>query len=110
MGIIKNTSDDNIENDDEYAIDLDKEEALEGGLSLGEDGLPFGCFICRSPFDQPIKTTCGHYFCRQCAIVHHKQSTKCAACGKPTLGVFNRAWNLEKKMKRIREEEVKQNS
>lgn len=65
---------------------------------LGETDLPFACFICREDFKNPVVTTCGHYFCRDCAINHNKTDPKCKACGKQTFGVFNRSMKLEKKL------------
>ena len=40
-------------------------------------------------FDQPIR--CKHYFCELCALEQFKKSTRCAACGQQTGGVFNPA-------------------
>ncbi|KAH9318108.1 hypothetical protein KI387_019877, partial [Taxus chinensis] len=33
-----------------------------------EDSLPFACFICRQPFQDPVVTRCKHYFCEHCAL------------------------------------------
>ena len=30
-----------------------------------EDELPFACFICRQPFNNPVVTKCKHYFCEK---------------------------------------------
>jgi RING finger protein 113A len=59
-----------------------------------ETDLPFACYICREPFRDPVVTNCGHYFCERCALQHYRKSTRCAACGKQTGGVFNYARRL----------------
>ena len=70
------------------------------GEGVGREELPHSCLICRSGFTNPVVTMCGHYFCSACIMAHHKTSSKCPAtnCGKQTLGVFNRASKLMKKI------------
>ncbi|XXG82317.1 hypothetical protein AAC387_Pa10g0295 [Persea americana] len=63
-----------------------------------EDSLPFACFICRQPFQDPVVTKCKHYFCEHCALKHHSRNKKCYVCNKPTLGIFNTAHEIKKKM------------
>ncbi|ERN04186.1 zinc finger CCCH domain-containing protein 1 [Amborella trichopoda] len=63
-----------------------------------DDSLPFACFICRERFKEPVVTKCKHYFCACCAIEHHKKNKKCFVCDKPTLGIFNTAHEIKKKM------------
>jgi RING finger protein 113A len=70
----------------------------ENLVILEETELPFACFICREDFKSPVVSTCGHYFCRDCAMNSYKTDPKCKACSKPTFGVFNRALKLEKKL------------
>jgi RING finger protein 113A len=41
----------------------DEEEA-----DSDEDALPFACYICRQPFEDPVVTRCKHYFCEHCAL------------------------------------------
>ncbi|CAL5059069.1 unnamed protein product [Urochloa decumbens] len=76
--------------DDEAADEDDDEE--------DEDALPFACFICRQPFVDPVVTKCKHYFCEHCALKHHSKNKKCFVCNKPTLGIFNAAQEIRKKM------------
>lgn len=71
------------------------------------DNLPFACFICKGDFVNPVVTQCGHYFCSECALRHHKRTPKCAACGKHTFGIFNRATKLINKL-RLRERKMRQ--
>ncbi|CAB4317410.1 unnamed protein product [Prunus armeniaca] len=64
-----------------------------------EDGLlPFACFICRQPFVDPVVTKCNHYFCEHCALKHHSKNKKCFVCEKPTLGIFNTAHEIRRRM------------
>uniref|UniRef100_A0A5B7AEL7 Putative Zinc finger CCCH domain-containing protein 1 n=1 Tax=Davidia involucrata TaxID=16924 RepID=A0A5B7AEL7_DAVIN len=63
-----------------------------------DDSLPFACFICRQPFVDPVVTKCKHYFCEHCALKHHSKNKKCFVCNKPTLGIFNTAHEIRKKM------------
>jgi len=55
-----------------------------------------------------IVTKCDHYFCSACAIKRFAKTPKCAACGAPTNGIFNRADKVVEKMrqrKQAKEEE-----
>ncbi|CAI0471046.1 unnamed protein product [Linum tenue] len=63
-----------------------------------DDALPFACFICREPFEDPVVTKCKHYFCEHCALKHHSKNKKCFVCNKPTLGIFNTAHEIRKRM------------
>jgi RING finger protein 113A len=72
-----------------------------GGATAGKDSapkkeeFPFACFICRNPFNAPVVTQCGHYFCSSCAIDRYRKGNlRCAACDKPTSGIFNTARKL----------------
>ncbi|XP_042448302.1 zinc finger CCCH domain-containing protein 1-like [Zingiber officinale] len=80
---------DNDEADHEDGNDDDDE---------ADDSLPFACFICRQPFEDPVVTKCKHYFCEHCALKHHAKNKKCFVCNKPTLGIFNTAHEIREKM------------
>ncbi|KAJ0779433.1 putative transcription factor C3H family [Helianthus annuus] len=80
--------DDDDDEDDEDDEDDDDDE----------DGLPFACFICRQPFVDPVVTKCKHYFCEHCALKHHAEKKKCYVCNQPTLGIFNAAHEIRKRM------------
>jgi RING finger protein 113A len=56
--------------------------------------LPFACHICRGPFQAPVLTACGHYFCERCAVERNKASGDCALCGEATSGIFHAAPKL----------------
>lgn len=49
-------------------------------------------------------TRCGHYFCTACAIKRNAKTPKCAACGTPTGGLFNRADKVIEKMNKQRKD------
>jgi len=71
--------------------------------SDSDEDIPFACLICRKPYTDPIVTRCGHYFDSACAIKRFAKTPKCAACGAPTSGIFNRADKVIEKMKAKRE-------
>ncbi|KAL4900196.1 Pre-mRNA-splicing factor cwc24 [Aspergillus multicolor] len=80
-------------------VEDDDEEELEN--------IPFACIICKKPYQNPIVTKCGHYFCEACALQRYRKNPSCAACGAGTGGVFNVAKKLnsllEKKRERARQ-------
>ena len=53
-------------------------------------------------------TRCKHYFCQQCAIKRYIKNPKCAACGAPTGGLFNRADKIVEHARKRREKEAKE--
>lgn len=63
-----------------------------------DEDVPFACLICRKPYTEPVVTRCGHYFCSACAIKRFAKTPKCAACGAPTGGIFNRAEKIMEKL------------
>jgi RING finger protein 113A len=75
-----------------------------------DDDVPFACLIGRHPFTDPIVTRCGHYFCSSCAIKRFAKTPKCAACGAPTGGIFNRADKVISKLKKMEAEEEEEHS
>ena len=68
-----------------------------------DEDIPFACLICRKPYTDPVVTRCGHYFDSACAIKRFAKTPKCAACGAPTGGIFNRADKVIEKMRKKRE-------
>ncbi|KAL0009079.1 hypothetical protein SO802_010581 [Lithocarpus litseifolius] len=82
---------------------LGSDDEDDGGVDPGEeddddDSLPFACFICRQPFVDAVVTKCKHYFCEHCALKHHAKNKKCFVCNKPTLGIFNTAHEIRKRI------------
>jgi len=68
----------------------------------GNDRIPFACFLCRQAFQEPIVTSCGHYFCQRCILKHvQDKSTACPICSKDTNGVFNHPMKLVAKKRRV---------
>ncbi|CAN6566043.1 unnamed protein product [Malus baccata var. baccata] len=76
----------------------DVDESEEDDDDKDDGSLPFACFICRQPFVDPVVTKCNHYFCEHCALKHHSKNKKCFVCDKPTLGIFNTAQEIRKRM------------
>ncbi|OMO70981.1 Zinc finger, CCCH-type [Corchorus capsularis] len=79
-------------------LDDDDEAGVNQSDDDDDDSLPFACFICRKPFVDPVVTKCKHYFCEHCALKHHQKNKKCFVCNQPTLGMFNAAHEIRKKM------------
>ncbi|OQE40272.1 hypothetical protein PENCOP_c006G08874 [Penicillium coprophilum] len=80
-----------LEEDDED----DEDDLLES--------IPFACLICKKPYQDPIITKCGHYFCEACALQRYRKTPSCAACGEGTGGVFNVAKKLNNLLNKKRE-------
>ncbi|OBZ70938.1 Pre-mRNA-splicing factor CWC24 [Grifola frondosa] len=89
---------------DKLAANPKKQVEDDSGSDSDED-IPFACLICRKSYTDPIVTRCGHYFCSACAIKRFAKTPKCAACGAPTAGIFNRADKVIAKLKKTREPE-----
>ncbi|KAH8995762.1 hypothetical protein EDB92DRAFT_1846011 [Lactarius akahatsu] len=81
-----------------------QKQAEDPSGSDSDDDLPFACLIGRHSFTDPVVTRCGHYFCSSCAIKRFAKTPKCAACGAPTGGIFNRADKVMAKMKKLEAE------
>ncbi|KAI3841963.1 hypothetical protein MKX03_032636 [Papaver bracteatum] len=60
-----------------------------------EDALPFACFICRQTFVDDVLTKCKHYFRQHCALKHIVGKF---ACNTPTLGMYDTAHQIKRKM------------
>ena len=89
---------------DKLAANPQRQELDESDSDSDDDDIPFACLICRKPYTDPIVTRCGHYFDSACAIKRFAKTPKCAACGAPTAGIFNRADKVIEKMRKKREE------
>ncbi|CDO69178.1 hypothetical protein BN946_scf185042.g80 [Trametes cinnabarina] len=82
-----------------------KKQAEEESDTDSDEDIPFACIICRKPYIDPVVTRCGHYFCSACAIKRFSKTPRCAACGAPTAGIFNRADKVIAKMRKKQEAE-----
>jgi len=81
-----------------------QKQAEDSDSDSDDEDIPFACLICRKHYTDPIVTRCGHYFCTACAIKRNAKTPKCAACGTPTGGLFNRADKVIDKMNQKRKE------
>jgi len=78
--------------------DSGDEFRVQGGDD--HDTLPFACHECRGPFQHPMETLCGHYFCAACIQQRFRTtSTRCPVCDKQTSGVLNKPTKLLAKAK-----------
>lgn len=75
----------------------------DNDISIVDDSIPFACHLCRGPFQEPISTPCGHYFCSEC--IKKFWSTEntyiCPICSKDTHGICNHATKLVSKKRRL---------
>eukprot|EP01062_Namystynia_karyoxenos_P034290 TRINITY_DN25146_c0_g1_i1.p1 TRINITY_DN25146_c0_g1~~TRINITY_DN25146_c0_g1_i1.p1 ORF type:complete len:370 (+),score=84.83 TRINITY_DN25146_c0_g1_i1:68-1111(+) len=97
--------------DRKWEADQARRRVGDGGESDdsgGQQGEGLNCPLCSAEFAEPVQTRCGHCFCAACAERWHQQSPKglCAVCGTPTLGVFNRAGRIVRRLE-LREAERK---
>ncbi|KAK8813178.1 hypothetical protein WA158_002770 [Blastocystis sp. Blastoise] len=102
-----------LEKGEEYnPSDDDNKYIIESSSDDDEDGdnLPFACYMCKKEFVKPVVTNCHHYFCQKCALDYYKKSTKCACCGAQTSGCFNKAKNIEAKLKEKHERQLSKNN
>ncbi|KAI0745290.1 hypothetical protein C8Q76DRAFT_605352 [Earliella scabrosa] len=91
---------------DKLAANPRKDAAEDASDTDSDDeDVPFACLICRKPYTDPVVTRCEHYFCSACAIKRFARTPKCAACGAPTGGIFNRADKVIAKLKKAKESE-----
>ncbi|KAI0759873.1 hypothetical protein BD413DRAFT_617555 [Trametes elegans] len=90
---------------DKLAANPQKQAEEESDTDSDEEDIPFACLICRKPYTDPVVTRCEHYFCSACAIKRFAKTPKCAACGTPTGGIFNRADKVIAKLKKKQEAE-----
>ncbi|KAI3877651.1 hypothetical protein MKW92_017709 [Papaver armeniacum] len=80
------------------ALKTDDEDDRERANVSDDDALPSVCSICRQSFVDPVVTKCKHYFCEHCARKHHSKNKKCFVCDIPTLGLFNTAQEIKRKI------------
>ena len=88
---------------DKLAAEPKRGAAEESDSGSDDEDIPFACLLCRKPYTDPVVTRCEHYFCSACAIKRFARTPKCAACGAPTGGIFNRADKVIAKLKKAQE-------
>jgi RING finger protein 113A len=91
----------------------DNKDASGGGEgALSDDGLPFACFLSRKAFEDPIVTTCGHYFSQGALQDYFAQQNndeggggskdqRCPICKRDTHGVMNQPTKLIAKKRKL---------
>jgi RING finger protein 113A len=51
--------------------------------------VPFKCVLCKNDYQSPIKTECGHIYCKSCFLSRYKsKNSSCFICGRETNGVI----------------------
>ena len=73
-------------------------------VSSADDGLPFACFLSRKAFEDPVVTTCGHYFSQsdlQDYFSKQEGDMRCPICNKNTHGVMNQPTKLIAKKRKL---------
>lgn len=62
-----------------------KPQQVENTITLQ----PFKCPACKEKYNQPVKTQCGHTFCKKCFMNRYKveKKPKCFICNEDTGGV-----------------------
>ena len=92
-----NNDDDAVKKSAGAQIDKDQHD------KHNNDGIPYACHICRSAFQSPVITTCGHYFCESCMQrrIREEQLSTCPICQKDTHGVLNYPQKLVSKKRRL---------
>jgi RING finger protein 113A len=99
---VKNKSADGGGDDDGFGGNNEEDRNAKSGI---DDGIPYACHICRGPFQNPVVTTCGHYFCESCMQSRIREagsdSTACPICQKDTHGVLNHPQKLVAKKRRL---------
>lgn len=51
--------------------------------------IPFKCVLCKSDYNQPVQTGCGHVFCKLCFMDRYKKrKTRCFVCHEETNGII----------------------
>lgn len=46
------------------------------------------CFICKKVYVHPVKTNCGHIYCKECFMKRCEKVKSCITCGKDTGGIM----------------------
>lgn len=69
---------------------IEKDWQIESETKVAEkEQLPFKCVLCKQDYKAPIKTDCGHIYCKSCFLSRYKQKkSQCFICGSETNGVL----------------------
>lgn len=61
-----------------------------------DERLPFKCVLCEEDYKSPIKTDCGHIYCKSCFLTRYKRKkSECFICSFETNGVIKPVSKLE---------------
>ncbi|XP_015260136.1 PREDICTED: NACHT, LRR and PYD domains-containing protein 12-like, partial [Cyprinodon variegatus] len=63
-------------------------------ISISEEEQPSCSALCQNLLMDPVSTSCGHWFCRQCIGSHWAQSTSSEPCSCPQCGKRPRTGSL----------------
>ncbi|QLQ80470.1 hypothetical protein HG537_0D04700 [Torulaspora globosa] len=80
----------------EWKVD---EQIDEVGKVVDLSEVPPKCSVCVKEYKNPVRTSCGHYFCSSCFTKRVRQDSKCLICGCDTHGVAKVANDLKKLLK-----------
>ncbi|RCK54527.1 Pre-mRNA-splicing factor CWC24 [Candida viswanathii] len=60
------------------------------GKSKSNDVIPFKCVLCKEDYKSPIRTQCGHVYCKECFLTRYKvkKNARCYICQEDTNGVM----------------------
>lgn len=77
---------------------IDEESVEQRNDKIIAENIPFKCVICKNDYKNPVKTTCGHYFCSSCFTKRIDEDRNCFICGTDTKGVAKVAKELKKQL------------
>jgi RING finger protein 113A len=73
--------------------ELKQKKPLEKDWEVGSKKSPTEaigdkCVICEQEYSLPVKTDCGHVYCKTCFLTRYKTKPECFICGKQTNGIM----------------------
>ncbi|CAX43304.1 pre-mRNA-splicing factor, putative [Candida dubliniensis CD36] len=78
-----------VRDESKQRIPIKKDWEVGGQKEVKEkEAIPFKCVLCKGDYKSPIKTGCGHVFCKACFLDRYKTKKKgtCYICHKETNG------------------------
>lgn len=86
-------------NDDDDEEDTDQANLTQSEKVKQPTKIPSTCFVCGNKYQNPIVTSCMHYFCRKCFLHSIQTNTNCPICQVETDGKAKIVHNLDKLLK-----------
>lgn len=79
-----------IRDESKQKIPIKKDWKVEKSTKKKTEDIPFKCVLCKDDYKSPIKTQCGHVFCKECFLNRYKvkKNSKCYVCQDETNGVI----------------------